>query len=102
MQSRRIPHMTVPRHWCPTSETYAGTDALLTHYQHGWLNANTVVIQRQVALPTTRFVTLYCFTLQKADAIRELQIIQNPAVERLIQQLGLEIVMEEEEVVTVS
>ncbi len=95
MQSKQLPHMTVPRHWCPHSETYAGADCLLTHFQMGWKQASSTVLKQQVALPTTRFVTLYRFILRKGDETRTLYVIQNPAVERIIQQLALNVVVKE-------
>lgn len=84
------------RHWCPRSEMYTGADSLFTLMREGWRLSDTVY-QEKVALSATRTVTVYHFELSRGERGHVLSIINNPTVERLLLQRGLNVYIYAEE-----
>ncbi len=86
-----VEYMDVAQHWSPQSERYAGGDALLTAIYDGWHIGDT--IQRETKwFAGMRFVNVYHFELKREEEIRVMPVIDNPFVDRFIQQSTVKLV----------
>lgn len=79
------------RHWCPLSETYTGTDALLTILGQGW-QIFRVVFRQDFWLAGTRRVSVYHFRLYRQTKMVRMAVIENPAVLRWLHSTKLLII----------
>ena len=79
------------RHWCDTSEQYAGGDALLTAMQNDWV-ADTTCYEEQYWHAGTRLVTIYHFELTNGDETLHMPVITNPYVHRIIREEAFKVI----------
>ena len=79
------------RHWCDTSEKFAGGDALLTALQNDWV-ADATCYEEQYWHAGTRLVTVYHFDLRHGDEMLHMPVIANPYVRRVVREEGFRIV----------
>ncbi len=79
------------RHWCDTSEMFAGGDALLTAMQNDWV-AEETCYEEQYWQAGTRLVTVYHFTLHNDDETLQMGVITNPYVRRVIREQNFKVV----------
>lgn len=81
---------SVPRHWDPRSEPYAGADALLSALEMGW--AVQEPVYREIHwFNGVRQIHVYHFTLvQRSKALR-LPVIGNPRLERFLASCQLQV-----------
>jgi hypothetical protein len=73
------------RHWCDTSEEFAGGDALLTAMQNHWV-ADETCYEQQYWQAGTRLVTIYHFNLTNGDEQMAMPVLGNPFVRRIIRE----------------
>lgn len=73
------------RHWCDTSEKFAGGDALLTALQNNWI-AERVCHEEKYWHAGTRLVTVYHFELKNDGETLHMPVITNPYVRRIIRE----------------
>ena len=73
------------RHWCDTSEKFAGGDALLTALQNNWI-AERVCHEEKYWHAGTRLVTVYHFELKLGGETLHMPVITNPYVRRIIRE----------------
>lgn len=71
------------KHWCPASETYATADVLLQYLRAGWELDNLVAVETFYHAGY-RCSDIYCFTLMRNGESREIPILANPVVFRVI------------------
>lgn len=79
-----------PRHWCPRSEPYTGTDSLLTALLEGW-EPHKQVFCEQIQRSASRVVNVYHFLLKRGDAHRMMVILGNPRTQDVIRHYELRI-----------
>jgi hypothetical protein len=79
------------RHWCDTSEKFAGGDALLTAMQNNWV-AGATCYEEQYWHAGTRLVTIYHFDLYNGDETLHMPVITNPYVRRVIREENFKVV----------
>jgi hypothetical protein len=79
------------RHWCDTSEQFAGGDALLTAMQNNWV-ADATCYEEQYWHAGTRLVTIYHFKLRNGDETLHMPVITNPYVRRIIREENFKVV----------
>ena len=73
------------RHWCDTSEQFAGGDALLTAMQNHWV-ADDTCYEEQFWQAGTRLVTVYHFDLHNGNETMHMPVIANPYVRRVVRE----------------
>ncbi len=79
------------RHWCDTSERFAGGDALLTAMQNDWIAEDTCY-EEQFWHAGTRLVTVYHFDLHNDGETLHMPVVTNPYVRRVIREQQFTIV----------
>jgi hypothetical protein len=79
------------RHWCDTSERFAGGDALLTAMQNDWI-ADETCYEQQYWQAGTRLVTIYHFALKNGDESMSMPVLGNPFVRRIIREERFKVV----------
>jgi hypothetical protein len=79
------------RHWCDTSERFAGGDALLTAMQNHW-QADATIYEEQFWQAGTRLVTVYHFDLHNGDETLHMPVVTNPYVRRIIREQNFTVV----------
>jgi hypothetical protein len=79
------------RHWCDTSEQYAGGDALLTAMQNEWIAEKTCYEEHHWHAGT-RLVTIYHFELHNGDETLHMPVITNPYVRRILREENFNVV----------
>src|SRR5664279_4292381 len=79
------------RHWCDTSEQFAGGDALLTALQNHWIASDTCY-EEQYWHAGTRLVTIYHFDLRNGDESLHMPVIANPYVRRVVREENFKVV----------
>jgi hypothetical protein len=79
------------RHWCDTSEQFAGGDALLTAMQNNWV-ADATCYEEQYWHAGTRLVTVYHFELHNGDETLHMPVVTNPYVRRVIREEHFKVV----------
>ena len=79
-------HTDLTRHWCPRSERYAGVDALLTYFDDGWETQGDNGFDEHW-FGGSRRILVYRFMLTKQDQWVIMQVLHNPALDRLLKQL---------------
>ena len=80
-------------HWSPESQTYTTADVLLQYLRNAWTLRRSVVV-KSFDCSSYRRVNVYHFTLQKGTRLIEMPIIENPIVQRLMEQYELTILAE--------
>lgn len=83
------------QYWEPESGRFAGGDHLLTALNDGWEIVECVRNEHFYA--GMRSVTIFEFNLKNADHRMMMPVIANPAVERLIARLNLEVPLKKDE-----
>ncbi len=83
------------RHWCDTSEKFAGGDALLTAMNRHWEVEDTCYEER-FWHAGTRLVTIYHFILHNEGETLLMPVISNPYIRRVISEQQYKIVPIEE------
>lgn len=76
-------YMDVVRYWSPTSQSYAGGDALVTLLCQGWAIAETV-FHEEYWHAGSRPVTIYHMELSRGEAIMNVPVFANPYVRRMV------------------
>lgn len=84
-------YLDVIRHWSPTSEKYAGGDALLTFLLDSW-NIIDAVFYEEYWHSGVRMVVIYHFELERQGEKLSMPVFSNPYVSRLVQNLPLPVV----------
>jgi len=79
------------RHWCDTSEKFAGGDALLTAMQNDWV-AEATCYEEQFWQAGTRLVTVYHFELHNGNESLHMPVVTNPYVRKVIRDEHFKIV----------
>jgi hypothetical protein len=80
------------RHWCPVSEKFASGDALLSALDQGW-TVEGVVFREDHWAAGVRRVPIYHIKLIRAEECITMVIVQNPFVQRLVANLGVQVVL---------
>lgn len=80
------------RHWCPVSEKFASGDALLSALDQGW-TVEGVVFREDHWAAGVRRVPIYHIKLVRGDDCVTMIIVQNPFVQRLVNGLGVQLVL---------
>lgn len=83
------------RHWCDTSEKFAGGDALLTAMQNHWV-ANETCYEEHYWHAGTRLVTVYVFELKNGGETMRMPVLGNPYVRRVIREEEFKVVPADE------
>lgn len=78
------------RHWSPTSEKFAGGDALITALRCSW-KVHGPVFQEDHWHSGARLVTVYHVDLRNDDSTMTMPVITNPYVRRLLRMLKVQI-----------
>lgn len=89
--NQHIQYPDFSRHWCDTSEKFAGGDALLTAMNREWTVESTCY-EELFWHAGTRLVTIYHFTLHNGDETLLMPVISNPYIRRVIKEQEYEIV----------
>lgn len=84
------------RHWCDTSEKFAGGDALLTALQNDWI-AERVCHEEKYWHAGTRLVTVYHFELKNGDETLHMPVVTNPYVRKIIREEEFKVIPMNEE-----
>jgi hypothetical protein len=82
----------VYRHWCPSSEEYAGGDALLTLLDKGW-QITGVIFCQEFWCGQARRHHVYHFQLVRDQMKHKLSVISNPYVARMVRESGVQTVL---------
>ncbi len=85
-----LDYYEVNRHWCDTSERYAGGDALLTAMQNNW-RVEAICYRQEYWHAGTRQVTVFHFDLVNGNDRMTMPVITTPFVRRMIRELSLEV-----------
>jgi hypothetical protein len=85
-----VEYSAVHRHWHPSSEVYAGADALITALQNGWTLMEPV-FEEEFFHAGTRRVTVYHATLVRGEESRIMPVITNPFIRRGMRTRALEV-----------
>lgn len=83
------------RHWCDTSEKFAGGDALLTAMQNHWV-AEDNCIEEHYWHAGTRLVTVFVFNLHNGNETLRMPVLANPYVRRVIRDEEFKVVPADE------
>jgi hypothetical protein len=83
------------RHWDVMSQRFGGGDSLATAFVEGW-EIHEPVAQRTYWCGGARQVCAYAFELQRGTEIIFMPVVSNPYVDRLVQELNLSIIHEED------
>ena len=83
------------RHWCDTSERFAGGDALLTAMNRNW-EVEPTCYEEHVWHAGTRLVTIYHFTLHNEGETLLMPVVANPYVQRVVREQGYKVLPFEE------
>jgi hypothetical protein len=86
-----VQYMSVTQYWSPTSEKYAGGDALVTALHHGWKISPTIQLEKKW-FAGNRQVLVYHFELTRDEETMIMPVINNPYVDKLVYQPGLEVI----------
>src|SRR5215213_10523565 len=90
-QNQHSQYPDFSRHWCDTSEQYAGGDALLTAMQNEWV-ADKTCYEEHHWHAGTRLVTVYHFELHNGDETLHMPVITNPYVRRILREEDFKVV----------
>lgn len=85
-----LDYFEVNRHWCDTSERYAGGDALLTALQNDW-EVEKVCYRQEHWQAGTRLITIYHFDLKNGGEQMHMPVITTPYIRRMIAEMGFEV-----------
>lgn len=88
----RVDDYAFKRHWSPTSQAYAGGDALLTALDRGW-NISDIVFCQEVWHGGARRVRIYHIDLERGLETMRMCVLVNPFVERFISELRTRVVL---------
>lgn len=72
------------QHWHPGSERFAGGDHLLTAIEKGWEISECALVTHWYA--GMRAVKIYHFVLKRGDQQMTMPVIDNPYIQRLINE----------------
>ncbi len=76
-----VDYSDVHRHWHSGSETYTGSDALITALENGW-RLTDPIYEEHVWHAGTRLVVIYHAFLQRGDEEAMMSIVANPFIRR--------------------
>lgn len=79
----------VKRHWSPKSERFAGGDALASMMNTGW-RLKAVLSRERRRLSGTRQVMIYHIELDREGQRRQIYVVCNPFITRLLARHGLQ------------
>ena len=79
----------VKRHWNSKSEQYAGGDALASMMNTGW-RLKAVLSRERRRLSGTRQIIVYHIELDREGQRRQIRVICNPYITRLLARHGLQ------------
>lgn len=79
----------VKRHWSPKSERFAGGDALASMMNSGW-RLKAVLSRERRRLSGTRQVMIYHIELDREGQRRQIQVVCNPFITRLLARHDLQ------------
>lgn len=80
------------RHWSPNSEKFATTESLLNALESGW-QIDGVVFRQEHWHRGGRRVPVYHFKLIQNSEVSHMVVVQNPVVDRLLTQFGVQVVL---------
>ncbi len=83
-------YMDVVCHWSPTSQKYAGGDALITLLNEGWL-LNETVFYEEYWHAGSRLVVIYYLTMVRDGEEMEVPVLSNPYVHRMMITLPVQV-----------
>jgi hypothetical protein len=91
MFSNDLQDQDAKRHWCAHCEKYCGGDTLLIALEDGWI-AKGVIFRQTFWLQHKRQINVFHITLQRSQRLIQLSVIDNPFVNRLLQQMDCQVV----------
>ena len=74
---------TLPCHWCPLSQPYAGVDALLGCLDEGWEIMGDVYFDEHW-FGEARRICVYRFDLRRHNHCVTMRVVWNPMLDRLL------------------
>jgi hypothetical protein len=80
------------RHWSPDSEKFTSGEALFNALRDGW-QVDGVIFRQDYWHRGGRRVPVYHFNLVRHGKHSKMVIIQNPFVDRLVQNSGIQVVL---------
>jgi hypothetical protein len=83
-------YMDVVRHWSPTSQKYAGGDAIITLINEGWKIGETVFYE-EYWYAGARLVGVYHLQLERNGERLHVPVLSNPYVRRMLKRLPVQI-----------
>ncbi|MBI1259798.1 MAG: hypothetical protein GC204_20210 [Chloroflexi bacterium] len=84
-QNQHLQYPDFSRHWCDTSEKFAGGDALLTAMQNHW-KADDTCYEEHYWHAGTRLVVIYHFDLHNEGETLHMPVITNPYVRKIVRE----------------
>lgn len=78
-----VEYMAVTKHWSPSSEKFAGADALITALDKGWEMEDEVICE-DVWFAGMRQTRVYHVILQRDEERIEMPVLHNPYINRML------------------
>ena len=78
------------RHWCPESEKITGGDALISMIRAGW-RLDAKILRENCFLSGIRQTTIYHIRLNRDGQTRQMHVLCNPYITRLLSLPGISI-----------
>jgi len=85
-----VDYVDVTQHWSAISEPYAGGDGLVTALTRGWEIIGNIR-REEKWYAGMRHIVLYYVTLERNGTEMVMPVLNNPYVNRLMQNAGVEI-----------
>ncbi len=91
----------VGRHWSPQSEKYSTADALMTALDNGW-RVQGVVFRQEHWYDSARRASVYHVRLHRDSSAFTMIVIDSPYIARLLDNLGVQVVQQNQRKQTAS